>query len=66
MGDVHAAGNPHIHLDPRNIAKVAAALGERMASSIRAEAAYYRGRAKAFLERWRAGERALGEAGARR
>ena len=25
------AGNPHIHLDPRNIAKVAAALGERMA-----------------------------------
>ena len=33
MGDVHAAGNPHIHLDPRNIAKVAAALSERMGSS---------------------------------
>src|SRR6476646_7640132 len=31
MGDVHAAGNPHIHLDPRNVAKVAAALAERMA-----------------------------------
>ena len=23
LGDVHAAGNPHIHLDPRNIARVA-------------------------------------------
>src|SRR5437762_4440348 len=22
MGDIHAAGNPHIHLDPRNIARV--------------------------------------------
>src|SRR3982751_4123531 len=22
-GDVHAGGNPHIHLDPRNVAKVA-------------------------------------------
>src|SRR6266702_6152182 len=30
MGDVHPGGNPHIHLDPRNVAKVAAALGERM------------------------------------
>src|SRR5215207_33040 len=25
-GDVHAGGNPHIHLDPRNIMKVATAL----------------------------------------
>ena len=53
MGDVHAAGNPHIHLDPRNVAAVAAALGERMASLDPAEAAYYRGREKSFLERWR-------------
>jgi zinc/manganese transport system substrate-binding protein len=53
MGDVHAAGNPHIHLDPRNIEKVAAALGERMAILDPSEAAYYRAREKAFLERWR-------------
>jgi zinc/manganese transport system substrate-binding protein len=53
MGDVHAAGNPHIHLDPRNVAAVAAALGERMASLDPAEAAYYRSREKSFLERWR-------------
>ena len=31
LGDVHAAGNPHIHLDPANIARVGAALAERMA-----------------------------------
>jgi zinc/manganese transport system substrate-binding protein len=53
MGDVHAAGNPHLHLDPRNIARVAAALGERMARVDPAQAAYYADRQKAFLERWR-------------
>ena len=52
LGDMHAAGNPHVHLDPRNIAKVAAALAERMAQLDHAEAAYYRDRAKSFLERW--------------
>jgi len=52
QGDVHAAGNPHIHLDPRNIAKVAAALAQRMAQIDAAEAENYRTRAKAFLERW--------------
>ncbi len=52
QGDVHPAGNPHIHLDPRNIAKVAAALAERMAQLDPGEASQYRARAKAFLERW--------------
>ena len=52
QGDVHAAGNPHIHLDPRNIAKVAAALTERMAQLDPAAAAEYRARGKSFLERW--------------
>ena len=51
-GDVHPGGNPHIHLDPRNIAKVAAALGERMAQLDQAEAENYRARTKAFLEQW--------------
>jgi len=53
LGDVHAAGNPHVHLDPRNIAKVAAALAERMAQLDGAGAQAYRARLKAFLERWR-------------
>ena len=52
MGDVHAAGNPHVHLDPRNIAKVAAALAERMAALDPGEAPHYRARAKDFQERW--------------
>ena len=53
MGDVHPAGNPHIHLDPRNIASIAAVLSERMMKLDPAEAAYYDGRARSFLERWR-------------
>jgi zinc/manganese transport system substrate-binding protein len=53
MGDVHPAGNPHLHLDPRNIERVAAALGERMASLDPADAAYFGGRQKVFLDRWR-------------
>ena len=30
LGDIHAAGNPHIQTDPRNIARVAAALAQRL------------------------------------
>lgn len=52
LGDVHAAGNPHIHLDPRNVARVASALAERMAVLDPQGAAGYRERAKAFLDRW--------------
>jgi zinc/manganese transport system substrate-binding protein len=52
QGDVHPAGNPHVHLDPRNIAKVAAALTERMAQLDPGEAAQYRSRSQAFLQRW--------------
>jgi zinc/manganese transport system substrate-binding protein len=52
LGDIHAAGNPHLHLDPRNVAKVAAALGERMAAVDAANAEYYRARTRQFLERW--------------
>ena len=52
QGDVHPGGNPHLHLDPRNIAKVAVALGERMAQLDQADADNYRTRTKAFLDRW--------------
>src|SRR3970040_2448852 len=30
QGDVHASGNPHLHLDPRNIARVADGLTRRL------------------------------------
>lgn len=53
MGDVHPGGNPHVHLDPRNIARIATALAERMSGLDAAEAANYQARAKAFLDRWR-------------
>ncbi|HJY75036.1 MAG TPA: zinc ABC transporter substrate-binding protein [Burkholderiales bacterium] len=56
QGDVHPDGNPHIHLDPRNVALVAAALGERMASLDPADAALFRSRTKAFLDRWKEAE----------
>jgi zinc/manganese transport system substrate-binding protein len=52
QGDVHPGGNPHIQLDPRNIAKIAVALSERMAQLDPSAADNYRARTKAFLERW--------------
>src|SRR5262245_4353044 len=53
LGDVHPAGNPHIHLDPRNIDRVAGALAERMAQLDPGQAAYYRERETQFRTRWR-------------
>ena len=53
LGDVHPAGNPHLHLDPRNIALVAAALGERMSALDASNAAHYAERTRSFLQRWR-------------
>ena len=51
-GDVHAGGNPHIHLDPRNVAKVAAALAGRLAEVDAANATTYQQRLAAFSSRW--------------
>jgi zinc/manganese transport system substrate-binding protein len=52
LGDIHPSGNPHVHLDPRNIAKVAEVLTERLAEIDHANAEFYRARAKSFRERW--------------
>jgi zinc/manganese transport system substrate-binding protein len=52
MGDVHPGGNPHIQTDPRNIAKVAKVLAERLAQLDAANAAVYRSRADSFDKRW--------------
>jgi zinc/manganese transport system substrate-binding protein len=51
-GDVHPAGNPHVHLHPANIVRVAAALSERIAQIDQSNAAYYGERTKSFQERW--------------
>jgi len=53
LGDVHPDGNPHIHLDPHNVERVAAALAERMTQLDPAQAGYYQQRSTAFLARWR-------------
>jgi zinc/manganese transport system substrate-binding protein len=52
-GDVHAAGNPHIQTDPRNIALVAEALARRLAELDPANAATYQARSADFLARWK-------------
>jgi zinc/manganese transport system substrate-binding protein len=52
MGDVHAAGNPHLHLDPRNVAKVAAALSRRIAEIDPARRTDYEKRLQDFSTRW--------------
>jgi zinc/manganese transport system substrate-binding protein len=52
QGDVHPAGNPHIHLDPRNIAYVAEALAQRLVELDPANGDTYRARSRQFLARW--------------
>lgn len=51
-GDIHPQGNPHIHLHPRNIERVAEALAERLARIDPSNAADYESRLDAFLNRW--------------
>ncbi|HEX5802372.1 MAG TPA: zinc ABC transporter substrate-binding protein [Azospira sp.] len=53
-GDVHAAGNPHLQTDPRNVLKVAEALTARMVELDPLEAMSYRAGLQAFTAKWRA------------
>lgn len=52
-GDVHAAGNPHLHTDPRNLLPVADALALRLAQLEPAQAGYYAARNRDFQARMR-------------
>jgi zinc/manganese transport system substrate-binding protein len=52
QGDVHAAGNPHIQTDPRNIAQVAGALATRLQQVDPAHAGEYAQRQADFAKRW--------------
>lgn len=52
LGDIHAAGNPHLHTDPRNIARVAETLARRLAELEPGQAAYYQARYRDFHKRW--------------
>jgi zinc/manganese transport system substrate-binding protein len=52
LGDIHPAGNPHVHLDPRNIAKVAEVMTSRLSEIDHANEAFYKARAESFGKRW--------------
>jgi len=53
MGDVHAKGNPHIHLDPRNMLPIAHELQNRLISIDPDNHDYYQQRLGSFDKRWR-------------
>ncbi len=53
-GDVHAGGNPHLHLDPRRLQQVAAALAQRLAQVDPAQADAYRARSARWQVEWTA------------
>ncbi|PCI60203.1 MAG: zinc ABC transporter substrate-binding protein [Gammaproteobacteria bacterium] len=53
QGDVHAAGNPHVQTNPKNIALVAKALVKRMKTIDPNNASYYQNQTDNFLQRWK-------------
>jgi len=64
LGDMHPAGNPHIHLDPRNVAKIADVLYSRLAELDHANAEIYRKRFESFRQRWQTAIKRWEEQGA--
>ena len=52
QGDVHPQGNPHMHLHPRSIERVAEALAERLTQLDPANGSRYRANTAEFLARW--------------
>jgi len=52
QGDVHAAGNPHVHWDPYRLLKIAEAFSERLKRIDAANKDYYQQRYSAFASRW--------------
>jgi zinc/manganese transport system substrate-binding protein len=52
LGDIHPSGNPHVHLDPRNIAKIGEVVSARLAQIDHANAEFYKMRADDFARRW--------------
>jgi zinc/manganese transport system substrate-binding protein len=51
-GDVHAAGNPHLQTDPRNILPAATAIVDRLVQLDHDNATLYRNNLTAFKDRW--------------
>ncbi|MBL1260030.1 MAG: zinc ABC transporter substrate-binding protein [Thiotrichaceae bacterium] len=54
MGDVHAAGNPHVHLDPYRMMTIAQSLAKRLATIDPSNADFYHDQQQQFATRWQA------------
>jgi zinc/manganese transport system substrate-binding protein len=54
LGDIHAAGNPHVQTDPRHMLPIAKALAARFAQLDPGNAATYNARLADFTSRWNA------------
>jgi zinc/manganese transport system substrate-binding protein len=54
MGDIHPLGNPHVTLNPHNIAVIAKALTARLQQLDASNAAFYAARGEDFQKRWQA------------
>jgi zinc/manganese transport system substrate-binding protein len=52
MGDIHPQGNPHVQLDPHNIAAIARGLTAKLSALEPGQAAFYAARGKDFDARW--------------
>ena len=52
LGDIHPSGNPHVHLDPRNIELLASELAGRLARIDPDNAPAYRSRLASFRDEW--------------
>ena len=52
LGDIHPSGNPHVHLDPRNIATLADVLALRLVRIDPSRSDAYRERLSSFQARW--------------
>ena len=52
QGDIHPQGNPHVHLDPRNVRRIAGVLGRTLADIDPANRSLYESRLDDFRQRW--------------
>jgi zinc/manganese transport system substrate-binding protein len=52
QGDIHPQGNPHVHMNPNNISRIARKLSERLAIVDPANTSNYESRLQDFEHRW--------------
>ncbi len=52
LGDIHAGGNPHVHLDPYRLLTIATELTKRLQGIDPSQEEYYQQRLQDFTQRW--------------